>query len=279
MRYKQARFLLILLLGIVLSGCLEISTTITVNPDGSGTITEKMIIDRSLTDMALGSTTPGKLTVNEFGLFTKAELVSRAALFGQGITFLSAKPLNEEKLTGYTAVYAFKNLQDVQIGINPEQNFNAKSLEMFAQAATRKKPAPFTFTFAGGNPAKIGVNIPLNNFADSLPEIRNPALDAASESTFNQDFIKQLAKMFSLKINVTLVPNGAIVSTDAPYRKGGKISLFALDFGELMQDKTSLKAISKTPPRTLSEAKKTMKNMKGFQVPEAETISIQFKKK
>lgn len=275
LRRKPVAALLVLIAAFALAGCLDISTTIRVKPDGSGTLTEQFIVDRSLADMTRDAQGGAKEKEKPYGLFTEEELVKRAAQFGDGVRLLSVKPYSEKTRTGFTATYSFTDLSKVNIGMNPETNFNAKALDFIAQAKTRKEAKPIRFAFDNG---KINVLMPVSNFVDSLPEFRNPALEAVADGTFGAEFVKQLAKMFSMKLKVSLIAEGKVVSSNAPFRKGNEFTLFALDFGELMQDTASLRAVSKAQPKTLNDVKKQLTTMKGIMLPLEEQFTIQLKK-
>ena len=52
---KAAGFLLLGVAALSLAGCMEIETVVRVNPDGSGTITERLVMSNEIVEMMSGN--------------------------------------------------------------------------------------------------------------------------------------------------------------------------------------------------------------------------------
>jgi hypothetical protein len=92
----------ILLLGIaplVLAGCMEIETVVRVNPDGSGTITERLVMSNEIVEMMKEMAPEGQ----PVELFNEQELLDAAPGYGTGVTYVSANNVETEFGKGYEA--------------------------------------------------------------------------------------------------------------------------------------------------------------------------------
>ena len=131
-RMKMLRLLVAaLLFTIGLSGCLQIEKVVKLKPDGSGTIEETVVMSKaSIAQMeqmasgfgALGDKKADKKTTKPaagFEVMDEKKLKAAAAGMGEGVTFVSAKKIDNETGSGFTAVYAFADISKVKLDQNP----------------------------------------------------------------------------------------------------------------------------------------------------------------
>ena len=100
------RTLGVLLLGIAtlaIAGCMEIETVVRVKPDGSGTITERLVMSNEIVDMMKEMAPEGQPAE----LYNEQELRDAAPSYGESVTYVSAKDVETEFGKGYEASYAF----------------------------------------------------------------------------------------------------------------------------------------------------------------------------
>ena len=122
-----ARLSLAGLVCVFASGCITASTVIHVKPDGSGTIEQAVAMKaeaaEQLAAMASGfggdSPKPeaGKGAVPE--LFNEKEMRDAATKYGEGVAFVSSKPIKTKELVGRSAIYSFTDITKVHINQKP----------------------------------------------------------------------------------------------------------------------------------------------------------------
>lgn len=141
-----------------MAGCFQSEIVISVKPDGSGTLTEKMTMSKSVADQmkqmmegfgkglaqgiaesskeldaatqkeisdaaAKGFSEAFSKSLDEeipkgFPLMDEKKLKEAAGKMGEGVTFVSAQKLSTDKGEGYIATYAFKDVNKLRIDTN-----------------------------------------------------------------------------------------------------------------------------------------------------------------
>lgn len=111
-RLRQAVYTIAaMVLALAASGCFELDTRIKLNPDGSGTITEKLRFSQQLLD--LGSKESGALRITE--LLTKEAVQERLKQMGKGVRLVSHEVRDVENGARESmAVFQVEDLNDFQ---------------------------------------------------------------------------------------------------------------------------------------------------------------------
>jgi Cu/Ag efflux pump CusA len=89
-----------------------------------------------------------------------------------------------------------------------------------------------------------------------------------------EEFLKMMEGM---KINIAVQVDGKISSTNASYVDGSNITLFQMDFGEMMKDKESFKEFKNKEPKNIEEMKKFLEKFPGMKIEVEKPISVKFK--
>ena len=99
-----------------------------------------------------------------------------------------------------------------------------------------------------------------------------PESDSLKESDLSE--IKFLLK--DLSISMTVDVNGEIVESNADNRTGSEVTLFNLNFGELLNNTQKLKELQKSN-YNLKELKEVMKDIPGIKIETNDPVVIKFK--
>ena len=67
--------------------------------------------------------------------------------------------------------------------------------------------------------------------------------------------------MEGMKIKFKVGVEGEIVNTNATYVEGSKVTLFQMDFSEMMKDKEGFKEFKKNQPKNIEEMKKYLEKV------------------
>lgn len=80
------------------------------------------------------------------------------------------------------------------------------------------------------------------------------------------------------RMTVAVEVDGAIVTTDGPQRDGSRVTVFAVDFEQLLSDPSKFSALQSMKPGTdFSAARKALDGVPGVILPDTPLVTIQFR--
>jgi hypothetical protein len=284
---------------ILFAGCFQSEVVISVKPDGSGTVTETMLMSKAMVEqMKMMSEGFGKLTAaageaanqadpaaktakpegaaarNGFDLLDEKKLKEAAAKMGTGVTFVSAKKHSTDKGEGYIATYAFTDINQLRIDQEPSDSMPDAGPGM--QVKKEGKSEPLTFQFKKGKTAELIVKNP----ADLKPAADQPKTDkpAAADAPGGEEMaLMMMQQMFKdMKVTIAIEVVGKVVKTNAEHVSGNRATLMEMDFNKLLTNPAKLKELGKANPNTLAETKALLKGVEGVKVESQPSVSIQF---
>jgi hypothetical protein len=250
-----------------LSGCLQEEKIVKLKPDGSGTIEETVVFSKtalaSLQQMAAGFGSDKAADAKLPDLFDEAKIKAAASKMGEDVTFVSAKKIDGEQGQGFSAIYAFSDINKVKLDQNP-----GDALPDSGRAKpTPSKKEPIVFHFTKGSPAELTLAMP-------APEFKPKKEQPAGMEDMAMQMMKQMFK--DLRITLALEMQGTISETNAEYRDGSRITLMDMDFNKVIADPEKFKALAKASPQTLQEAKALIKGLDGVKIETAPEVKIKF---
>lgn len=266
-----------LLFTLGLTGCLQVEKVVKLQPDGSGTIEETVMMSKQalaeLQQMASGFVMlDGKKAeekpAKRFEMLDEKKLKAAAAGMGEGVTFVSAKKAESGKGSGFTAVYAFTDISKVQLDQNPGDSLpTSGALKSVPKPELKREP--ITFKFTKGSPAELVLKMP-------QPELKKepkPEQSAGLEE-MAMGLMKEMIKDMKLKMSVEVA--GTITETNAEYHDGARVTLMEVDLNKLLADPKRFKKLMKENPKTLQESKALLKGIDGIKVETAPEVRIKF---
>ena len=270
---KLARLPLLVLVCIFASGCITAITTIKLQPDGSGTIEQSMAMKAAMAEqlaamsagMGGGAAKPGESAEPE--LFSEKEMREAATKYGEGVTFVSSRPIKTDDLVGRVAIYKFADISKVRINQKPPSPGKGTT-----GAPTPAEDVHFTFARRLGGTSLVTVVFPEHTFDKS----KKPG-EKTTEAQKPDPAQLEMAKKFldGLHIEIALDVAGSIVKTNSPYVDGSRVTLLELDFSQLMSNEKVLSEL--TQPGSIEEAKQMLAGMKGVKVNLDKDVSVEFR--
>ncbi len=264
------KFILFLFTIIFFTGCLEVNTTIHLNKDGSGTLEESVLMSSQVVQMISAFATSFDSTAvdtNKFSLFKEEELIADTAKYGSGIKYLSGKEIKEDGREGYNVIYSFNNINDLKINQNPNSKLDMEGVEFQEDTANEF----LHFDFTPGEPASLTIKLPLIKDQEVSNEV--PSQDTLSNTEGMDELLKLMKDM---RIALNLDVNGKITETNASYVKGSQVTLFDINFNELLDNPEKLKMFKQQNPKNLEEIKKIVENLPGVKVELNNVVNISF---
>ena len=270
--------LLALVAALSFTGCFQIDKNVQVKPDGSGTITETitmgsaMITQMKAMASGFGDAAGGAdAKAKGFELFDEAKLKAEASKMGEGVTFVSGKKITAKDREGYTAVYAFTDIDKVKLSTNPPDMGGGGNLKM----TSKEDSEPVTFALVKGKTAELTVTTPAMKPAAAKSK-EEAAADAAQEAMSEAmlPMMQQMFKDMRMKMSVEVV--GKITATNAANKEGSKVTMLDVDFNKILADPAKMKAMTKIKDPNSAEAKACLKSVPGMKVETANPVKISF---
>jgi hypothetical protein len=172
MKKNSAFGYFILLCCLVFTSCFDSTTKININPDGSGTIEETVILSRAAIEQmkamigkmaAEFGSSQAVIETQDLNLFDESRLRAAAAKLGDGVTYQSGERIVSDQGEGYRAVYTFTDVGRLSINQNPS--------EKVPGAGTVRMPAQpkelVTFKLTRGSPNRLTVHLPHQGHPES----------------------------------------------------------------------------------------------------------------
>ena len=80
------------------------------------------------------------------------------------------------------------------------------------------------------------------------------------------------------RLTVGVEVDGAIVTTDAPSREGSRVTVFGLDFEQLLSDPAKFAALQGMKPGAdFATVRKALEGVPGVVMPATPTVSVEFR--
>jgi len=261
------------------SACFQSDTVIRVKADGTGTIEQTNLANKEMLGMAAsmakqavqssGSDASRAPNLDNIGdLFDEAKIREQASSFGQGVRFVSSTPVSQSGLTGVTSTFAFDDVR--LLNLSSRQN-----------GAASGPPTPqlrFEVDRAEGGDSILRVRLPAGHPPDDQATTAAPTT-AAPRPDLPPEALAMVRNMFKgARMTVAVEVDGAIVTTDGPKRDGSRVTIFALDFEQLLSDPSKFSALqSMKPGSDFATARKALEGVPGVILPETPTVTIQYR--
>ena len=219
--------LLAFALALVLSGCFQLSSVLSVRPNGSATLRDEVTLSGF-----------GLMALQEADAFDEATFEDRAGRLGPGVRVASV----ERRDDGFTVTYAVDDVRTLAYTA-PDMGASDGAEGQF----------PMTFGFAEGESATLDIRLPKP--APSKPDTGDAApVDAAQQA---QALAMMRAMMSESRISMVVEIDGTVEETNATYAEGTTITLVDLPMGPFMDalaDRPDLMTADGPPdPATVAE--------------------------
>jgi hypothetical protein len=227
MNVMRLTFALVAAAGLASSACLDGTTTVRVNGDGSGTIVARMLYTRAgqerLQQFAplLGNpagTLPG---------FSESDAKAAADRFGPGVTYTSSSPIKTADAEGFEATYSFADVSRLKLGAAPPQ-----MALMDAAAGAASQPITFSVSRDSSGTAVLRIQSP-------PPDLSAAAALQASDpqSPIEASWLALIRSIAQgARVAVRVEPAGPIVRTNSPYVEDQRVVLLDVEIDRLLSD-------------------------------------------
>jgi hypothetical protein len=267
----RVRCFLCVMAAVVTSGCLSSTTLVRVQPDGSGTIEQVLLVNAQTAKMMLGGlgiqdpSAPAP-AVNEANLQRAAERM------GPGVRLLSAEPARQGTFEGSRAVFAFNDITTLRL--DPDAAMAGATSGMAERSAS--SPVTFQFTRAGGT-SRLTVAFDEDAVEMTPQEGEETAVPPGMFS--DPQVLQMMRAMFAgLRMSIDIEVDGTIVRTNADHVSGSRITLLDLDLDALTADEAVLKDLQDRmgPNLSVAQLRPFLKNVRGLKINDP-VVTIEFR--
>jgi hypothetical protein len=263
---------------LLFSGCIEITTLIRLDNNGGGTLEETVLINKDIADMirqfAESMPPDSGEEAEEFSLFDEEDLRSQALSFGEGVEYVSGKPLQEDNKEGFSAIYSFSSINNLKINQNPNSKIPIEAIEEENEEVEEEM---VDFEFIKGNPAELRITF-VEPVVEDTTEFDKDTSIVVKDSTVSDTTFNQVVNMMKdMKITLELETSGEVVETNATHRTGNRITLFDIDFNQLLSDTVKLEQFKNAEPQSFEQFKDLVKDIPGIKVELNQPVIVKFK--
>ena len=279
----------IIITAIVLVGCQESATHVTVNKDGSGTIVVREFFSPQMLGMmgnlenmaedmvdAMADEEQAEKTEkseDEFSFFDSM-IEKQAEKMGPGVKLVKKeKKENEQGWEGFEATFAFKDINKVRLDIGKSE------MEDETTSLKSKGGVSYTFKFKPGDPASLNI-IPVEKEPEEAAseEKSSEKEEAEVDDEMMMEMMSSMLKGFRMIFTVSV--NGDIKETNSNYRsesQANTITVVDMPFDKMMGDEKTRKILfaSKDPGEAMAKLKEAGITDVHLEEPD-KTISIKF---
>jgi hypothetical protein len=264
--------LALIMISFTLSGCIELNTKININPDGSGSVEETVLMSKEMINMLnefMTGFAGDTAKPEEFKLYKEEDLKGRTAEMGEGVKFVSGSEIKTENKEGYKVVYSFTDINKLKIDQSPDSKIpdDGSGIDV-----NEKKYV--TFNFTKGNVSEVHIKMP--DIKKDEDEIGSDT-ETESDSLFEKNLAEMKFLMKDLSVSLSVYVNGEITETNALHQEGSSVTLFSLNFGELLNNTEKLKELSKINPNDIKELNEVVKDIPGVKIDINDPVVIKFR--
>ena len=294
MRFRLAA---LLVLATVLSGCFQTKSLLRLNADGSGTVEETVLMNSTLAmavmaggmGAMMGGMDGGGMEMGD-GPYSRASLEARAE--AMNATLQSVEPVEILFGGGYTATYAFADVNALRLDSDPSSALPSELMDEMGSGMGEPSAEPITFEY---DRARLVVRIPhteprpldevivdeaaMGSYADD-PKKQSMGMDAdgSGADEFRQAAVVLKDMRFSLAVELPR----EVAETNGSFMDGRTLTLFDMDFGAMVQSPEAFETLEALdmdsgPPSFQVGGMAALGSVPGMRVEPEQTVTVRFR--
>ena len=255
----------------VFNCCIQIETTLNVKKDGSGTINERVVMSKTFVNMLrdFAQIFQDSASTEEFTLFKDDEIKDDAKNYGADVKYDSHSFISEENWEGYTAVYSFNDVSKIRLTPDPDDKVEVGMEKDDIEQAKDY----YYFSFIKGDIAELIIDRPEIEMDKSEGDESGQDETQDVNDQIGDEFLEMMEGM-SIKVKIRI--EGNILNTNASYVEGSEITLFQMDFTEMMKNKDNFKEFTNEQPKNVDEMKEFLEKFPSMKLEIEKPVKIKF---
>ena len=255
---RCVRFTFVLFVMASSTACFHMTTVLKVNGDGAGTIEHTMVFSpAAVAQLRLFAGGRGQA----FDPLSEQQARDLAAVIGEGVTYVSSKPIATAEGQGREATYAFADVNQLKIATQPPMPGN---LPIKTDALTTDgERVTFSLVSEPTGNAVLHIHVPEPNWVGSIG-----TLNASGQL----GLIKTM--LAGARVLLAAEPAGALVRSSSPYVDGQRVTLLEVDLDTVLKDETFIARL--TAAKTQEEVTEIIKQAAGLKINLDRDITVEF---
>ncbi len=267
--FFRVKLILYLFLPIIFNGCLELYTVITINPDGTGMITEKILYSPETVNMITSFAQEDEKRSGTSSLYSEDELKSKESLYGEKVVFAGVKEVKKDSLTGYEAIYKFQDISKVKMILNPDKSLPS---EGEGEGSTDEEQV-LTFAFKRNKSSVLEIDMGNQQF--NSKEKLNEISGGENADTLGENLMRALTPFMSFKMDYRIRINGAIEQSDAKNLQQNEIPVLHIDLAKFLGNFQNIKVLNEKISKSASP-EEIFEGIEGIKINFQQKIKVQF---
>jgi hypothetical protein len=240
------------------SACFHMTTVLKVDGDGAGTIEHTMVFAPAaiaqLKQFAAFAGNRGQ----PFDPLSEGQARELAGAIGEGVSYVSSKPITTPPGQGRESIYAFADVNQLKISTQP-----ATPRGISAPGLTAGDAVTFSLTHESAGASVLHIQVPEPNWIGTIGTLN---------ANGQLGLIKTL--LAGAKILLAVEPAGTLVKTSSPYVDGQRVTLLEVDLDEILKDQTLVPRLSAA--KTQDEVMEIMRHAAGLKINLDREITVDF---
>jgi hypothetical protein len=266
------RLVAALLPSIVLAGCLQSTTVVKVNADGSGTLeTQTVMTSTALAQVRQFSGVLGGADAKSLDLFSEEQARELATQLGDGVTLLSSMPVRTATAEGRASVYGFRDITALRVSQAPATPGDASAragLPGLDQGGT----VAINLTHPAAGTVLLTMHVPVDPLTALFSQLGS--LNART-GRVSADQIAMMRQMLAgMRVTLRVEPKGRLIRSSSPYVDGQSVTLFDVDVDALLKDEEAFARLQNAA--TPAETAEALKKAPGVKIASERDITIEF---
>ncbi|MBC8549527.1 MAG: hypothetical protein H8D23_07735, partial [Candidatus Brocadiales bacterium] len=259
-----------------LVGCGQVNYLIRLDPDGSGTF-EETVLMRSMfvQQMKANMDKIDNKTRNwlEFLAFDELKSAERAEGMGEGVSYMSGEEVTNGEFEGRKVVYWFADI-------------NLLKPKIFSFKSEAESDGGVTFSFTRGDLSKLIISQPgggREEMSGSVPDTEQEARqdeekEPEQEFVQSEEVMEQQRVMFGgMKMAMCVEVQGLIEETNATYREESRITLMEVDMDKLLKDPEQHRKFNPKGSEENRDVREFLKSIPGSKVDMNKELMVKFR--
>lgn len=245
---------------LFLASCFELSSTVTVNKDGSGVVEESTLVSAQLKAMmAAGAQGGGEGGGPKMDIIpTKEKATEKAGKLGEGVTLKSYEEIKSpDGREGVKVTYAFPDVRKLK----------------YAPGDVKTDEKQISFGLEGDT---LTVNLPQDKPKEADPNAPKPELPKDLEAQ-----MAMMKPMFAgMRFHFAFKSASGIASSDATHLSGDTVTLMEMNMDKLLEKPEGFKKFTEMMEKkdmTPQQAAEEFKGLDGIKIEGKEKITIKLK--
>lgn len=233
------------------------TTVLKVNGDGAGTIEHTMVFTPgAIAQLRQFAAFTGRGQGQPFDPLSEQQARDMASVIGEGVTYVSSKPVVTPIGQGREATYAFADVNQLKISTQPATPPGAPKI---AAAET----VTFSLTHETSGTSILHIQVPEPNWLGTIGTLN---------ANGQLGMIKTVLAGARVLLAVELA--GPLVKTSSPYVDGQRVTLLGVDLDEILKDVTLVPRLSAA--KTQEEVMEIMRHAAGLKINLDREITVEF---